>query len=179
MRRARPDLGARRAPVVKSVRSRRDDVGEARFVIAQFSGWVANADTKAGLLATATIFLGTTLVGQRSAVRASFSPSTWQEWVRAVLITGALVAVPVAVVALTATLRPRVLGNTGSRYSWPFVATTPVRELARSNRTADEAWLAAHNLAVIVRRKYRWLTLALVAWAIGALSLFTWFLLTP
>jgi hypothetical protein len=104
---------------------------------------------------------------------------TWHDWVRAVLITGALLAVPIAVVALTAALRPRVV-DTSSRYSWPFIAATPMRDLATSTRTtADEAWLAAHDLAVIVRRKYRWLTVALTAWAAGSLGLFTWFLLTP
>ena len=167
-------------PVVKKVRRRRDDVDEARFAITQFSGWIANADTKAGLLATATIFLGGTLVGQRTGVRASFAPATWHDWVRTVLITGALAAVPIAVVALTAALRPRVLDDTRSRYSWPFVAATPVRDLAASRRTTDdEVWLAAHDLAVIARRKYRWLTIALTAWAAGSLGLFTWFLLTP
>lgn len=177
---ARIRVPARGEPVVKAVRRRRDDVSEARFAIAQFSGWVANADTKAGLLATATIFLGGTLVGQRPAIRGSFTPVTWQDWVRTVLITGVLVAVPIAVIALTATLRPRVVDDTNSRYSWPFVAATPVRDLTTSKRTtADEAWLAAHELAVIARQKYRWLTLALIAWASGSLGLFTWFLLTP
>jgi len=161
-----------------TVRRRREDVGEAHFAVGQFSGQIANADTKAGLLATATIFLGGTLVGQRDVIRTSFTPTTWQDWVRSALISVALVAVPIAVIALTAALRPRVFDGSRSRYSWPSVATTPVHDLATRRRTsADEAWRAAHDLAVIARRKFRWLTLALLAWSAGALGLFTWFLL--
>ncbi|MFD9741386.1 Pycsar system effector family protein [Umezawaea sp. NPDC059074] len=169
-----------RGAVAKTVRRRRDDVGEAHFAITQFSGWVANADTKAGLLATATIVLGGTLAGQRAEIRASFTPTTWHEWVRAVVMALTLVAVPAAVLALTAALRPRVLDGSRSRYSWPSVAATPVRDLPRSKRSAaDEAWLAAHDLAVIARQKFRWLRIALLAWVVGALGLFAWFLLAP
>ncbi len=163
-----------------TVRRRRGDVAEAQFAVAQFSGGVANADTKAGLLATATIFLGGTLVAQRTVIRASFTPTTWGDWVRAVLMTLVLISVPVAVLALTAALRPRVVDRGRSRYSWPSVAATPVRDLATRKRTAaDEAWRTAHDLAVIIQRKFLWLTVALVAWASGALGLFAWFLLTP
>ncbi|PRY35400.1 hypothetical protein CLV43_114319 [Umezawaea tangerina] len=163
------------------VRRRADTLAEAQFAIAQFSGWVTNADTKAGLLATATTILGGALVGQRTAIRASFTPDSWREWALAAVLVWTLAAVVTTAVALTAALRPRVVARGHSRFSWPTVAATPVHELLAADRrtAAREAWRAAHDLAVIARMKFRWLRLALLAWANGATGLFVWFLLSP
>ncbi|WNV82766.1 Pycsar system effector family protein [Umezawaea sp. Da 62-37] len=165
----------------KVTRRRSGSLAEAQFAITQFSGWVSNADTKAGLMATATTILGGALVGQRTAIRASFPPESPREWAVAAVLVWTLLAVVTTAFALTAALRPRVVNDGYSRFSWPTVAATPahVLDAADPRDSSREAWRSAHELAGIARLKFRWLRLALLAWANGATGLFAWFLLFP
>ncbi|MET1075889.1 MAG: Pycsar system effector family protein [Umezawaea sp.] len=166
---------------MKVVKRRSDTLAEAQFAITQFSVWVTNADTKAGLMATATTILGGALVSQRTAIRATFSPGSPFEWGLAVVLVWTLLAVLTTAFALTAALRPRVVNQGHSRFSWPTVAATPVHVLdaADPRNSSREAWRAAHELAGIAQLKFRWLRVALLAWANGATGLFAWFLLSP
>jgi hypothetical protein len=152
---------------------------DAYKAISEFSGWVTNADTKAGLLASATTLVGGGIASQRAKVRESFRPATVADWIELIAICVSILAVLVAVVALVVVLRPQARRFGFSRFSWPAVVVHEVAELAAmSGRTQRmEAWQTAHDLAVIAQQKFRWLSVALFSWAIGAFCLLTWILL--
>ncbi|MFD1148172.1 Pycsar system effector family protein [Saccharothrix hoggarensis] len=158
---------------------REDEPKDAYQAIGQFSGWVANADTKAGLLATATTLLGGGLASQRHTIRDAFRPSSLADWVSLVAISVAMVAILVTAIALVLVLVPRarVARQTRfSRFSWPAVAAKSMDELLAEvdAKPAEEAWWTARDLAIIVHRKVRWLRVALFGWVIGALGLLAW-----
>lgn len=151
-----------------------------QLAITQFSTWVSNADTKAGLLATATTLLGGGLASQRGAIRKSFAPATALEWVSTVAVSVTMIAMVVAVAALVVGLRPRARRYGFSRYSWPSVASLSLEQyLERVQRTPRlEGWRTAHDLARIARVKFLCLHVAASAWALGALSFLTWTVLS-
>ncbi|MFI6099368.1 Pycsar system effector family protein [Lentzea sp. NPDC051213] len=154
----------------------RHDHEQVQLAITQFSAWVSNADTKAGLLATATTLLGGGLASQRTVIRGAFPPTTTMAWVRVIAIGLSVLAVVVAVAALVVALRPRARKHGFSRYSWPVVASVSLEQYrARVCRAPGaEGWRTAHDLARIARAKFRCLYVATWAWAVGAVSFLAW-----
>lgn len=150
-------------------------------VIGQFSTWIANADTKAGLLATATTVLGGLLAGQRVAIQAAFHPRTPWQWVALLAVCVSIASILLCVLALVVVLRPRVQKPGYSRYSWPSVARTPLPRLVSASRSRAklEGWRTAKAMAAIAARKFFWLRVAVLSWAVSAVSQFLWTVIRP
>ncbi|MFD4641669.1 Pycsar system effector family protein [Lentzea sp. NPDC058436] len=165
----------------RTVRRHRDSTSEAQFVITVVGNWIVNADTKAGLLATANAVLGGVVASQRSSLRSAFNPKSPTPWWELPIAGLVALSFLISMVALVAVLRPRIRTGPYSRYSWPAVANLSAEDvLSRARRNPEaEAWRTARDLSLIARRKFLWLRVAIFSWAVtGVLSL-SWVVLHP
>lgn len=149
------------------------DSGDARFAIDQFGRWIANADTKASLLAAALLIMAGALDEQGRAVVHRLPPTSFADWaslLALVVATGAAVA---SIGFLVRTVTPRIHeSGRFSRYSFDSVADASLQDLVHADRGADRehGWLTASVLASIARRKFRNLQRAFAWWTLCALA---------
>jgi len=144
---------------------------DAYFAIEQFTAWINSADTKAGFLSAALAIVVNGLVldsrfggvGQLSdrgpVVVLAFCLSA----LCALVCTGALMLA----------IYPRVQAQPYSRYSWPSVAesTSGTPAAAAPIASRHEAWSTARSLAIITRKKYRYLRFSFVCWIVSLVAL--------
>ncbi len=146
------------------------DHGDGRDAITYFAGWIGNADTKSGLLAT-----GLTVLGVTSAQRAHdilhATPAGWRGVVAASCVLLSLLGIAVSAVYLTLALAPRTSPPPAfSRYAFPAIAQREpgfVPDLDGTQQRA-EAWIQAHALATVALTKYRCFRRGLYTFAAGA-----------
>jgi hypothetical protein len=149
------------------------EVEDVRFAVTQFSAWVTNADTKAGLGLAGVALLVNGMVAVRPLFARNLPPATVRTWCFVTTYTMTTACVLITVGCLTLALLPRIDTQRFSRYSWPLVSRATEQELfALSPKTERiEGWHAAHALAQIARRKFRYLGFASYTLA-AAISLF-------
>lgn len=150
-------------------------------MIGIIGNWIVNADTKAGLLATATAIIGGIMASQRASLRNAFRPQDPADLWELSTAALAILALLVCAVALVSVLRPRVRTGPYSRYSWPAVSSASFELVIEHamHDSAIEAWRTVYDLSLIARKKFYWLKMAIFAWATAALSLFLWSIIRP
>jgi hypothetical protein len=149
------------------------DNGDARFAIDQFARWIANADTKAGLLAAAMVILASALGQQGAPLSHRLPPGSFGGWVSLCGLVVSAGAVVASTTFLVRAVAPSVEASEGfSRYSLVSVADASVADLVRANSDLDrdQGWGTATLLARIALRKFRNLRHAFRWWAVGALA---------
>jgi Pycsar effector protein len=149
------------------------DSGDARFFIDHFTRWIANADTKAGMLAAAQIIMAGALGDQGRTVVHRLPPGSPAEWAALVALLVATAGVALSIGFLIRTVRPRIEAAGGfSRYSFASVADAAIADLVRVDRGADreQGWRTAAILAAIARRKFRDLQRAFGWWAFAGVA---------
>jgi hypothetical protein len=146
------------------------DSGDARFAIDQFGRWIANADTKASLLAAALVIMGGALGDQGRTVGHRLPPTSFADWLSLVALLAATGAIVTSVGFLVGVVSPRLEeSDEFSRYSFPSVADAPIAELVRVDGGSDRehGWRTATVLASIARRKFRCLRRAFAWWVVA------------
>lgn len=149
------------------------DSGDARFVIDHFTRWIANADTKAGMLAAALIITADALGEQGRIVANRLPPRSPAEWVAVLALLVCTCGIVASVAFLLRTVTPRVeMSVRFSRYSFASVADAPIADLVRMDRGSDreQGWRTATILASIARRKFRNLQRAFAWWMFAGLA---------
>lgn len=143
--------------------------------------WVRAADSKAGFAMTALTILLTAMATDLPQVRGLWSEPR-ASWTVLVLLASCL-AVTAAITCSILVVVPRTRGLTPNRFSWPWIASASqddVLDHVKRGSAEDDAWLQAHELAVIAGRKYKWLGWSLRAGIVAALTFAFWKLvLTP
>ncbi|WP_204072741.1 Pycsar system effector family protein [Planotetraspora phitsanulokensis] len=149
------------------------DSADAHFAISQFSAWIMNADTKAGVLAAALAILINGLLGQKIAITALLPPRNVAAWLPLTALTGSAICIIAASMHLILAVRPKIRQDEFSRYSWPSVSKSTISQLVSRGTDTDreEAWKTAHTLASIAEIKFRRLRVAFIWWLIAALLL--------
>ncbi|MEV2213204.1 hypothetical protein AB0H86_17410 [Streptomyces sp. NPDC050997] len=149
---------------------------DVTLAINQVSGWIAAADTKAGLLAASLGVLVAGLLTQAGPLRTMAPPHTVREALILVLAHLVMVAVAVSGWFILRTLAPKSTTSRPTRYGWPTLARrigapepspepSPGPDPDGDNgRARAEAWQHAIDLAVIAQRKFVAFRAAL-AWA--------------
>lgn len=164
--------------------SRAPATDDAYLAITTIGGWVANAETKVGLLAAAITVLASAVAGQLDVLtgllKSDVGLRTWAALCAFSLSSLALVA---CAGFLFAAVRPRLgPGDEPSRFSFPNLADADLDALADPESVATarkEAWLQARTLARIARAKYLWFARALVAAIVAGLAFVAWSALAP
>ena len=153
---------------------------DARFAITQMSAWIANADVKAGLIATANTVLVGALVSQRRAVVDSVRQLDVTDVIGLISLGLSVAGVLWSALFLLIVLTPRLRSGETTRYSWPSLAGAKVSDLMDADPEADrrEAWASAIALANIAARKYRSTRLSLIGWIVGSVFLLVWWACT-
>ena len=151
---------------------------DARFAITQMTAWIANADVKAGLIATADTVLVGALVTQRRAAVDSARQLDVADVIGLISLGLSVLGVLWSAVFLLIVLTPRVRGGQKTRYSWPSLATANAGDLVHTDPETDrrEAWESAIVLANIAARKYRATRLSLIRWIVGGVFLLVWWM---
>lgn len=147
--------------------------GDARFAIDQFGRWIANADTKAGLLAAALVIMGGALGDQSRVVGHRLPPTSFADWISLVALLAATGAIVTSIGFLVGVVSPRLEQPDGfSRYSFPSVADAPIAELVRVDGGSDRehGWRTASVLASIACRKFRCLRRAFAWWVVAGFA---------
>jgi hypothetical protein len=148
------------------------DNGDVRFAIDQFARWIANADSKAGVLGIGLSVVAAAIGVQGRSLVHRLPAGSFGDWASALglIASGAALALSTALVVRA--LSPVVaVPRRFSRYSWS-VADAPVAELVRADDALDreQAWLMASLLASIARRKFRNLRRAFGLWAFATIA---------
>jgi hypothetical protein len=149
------------------------DNADARFAIDQFARWIANADTKAGLLAAAMVILASAIGQQAASLSHRLPPGSFGGWVSLGGLVVAAGAVVASIAFVVRAVTPTVHASDGfSRYSLVSVAGASVAELIGADPDVDreQGWETATLLARIALRKFRNLRRAFRWWAVGALA---------
>lgn len=145
-----------------------EDLDLAVRSIGELNRTIAAADTKAGLLLTATGFLLSGLV----AVTRTPSP---QCWLTAIGVVPVLLALLMCAGFLVSTLRPTLRGaNEANWFSFPDFPTA-VSHRPDLRDLADQAWRQVALLTAIARRKHRAVAVA-VGWGGTCLAAFLFWL---
>lgn len=154
-------------------------VDDARFMVGHLASLTTNADTKAGLVATATTVLIGVALAQRQGLVQQFTGSSTLAWAALVVFGAAVLSGLVAVGAVARALWPRLVASRFSRYSWPAVTGVAPVVLTRSGPGSEreEAWTTVQDMSRILQVKYRSLRIAISAWLVAAAFLALWFLL--
>jgi len=142
---------------------------DVTLAINQVSGWIAAADTKAGLLAASLGVLVAGLLTQVGPLRTMAPPHTVRETLILVLAHLVMVSVAVSGWFILRTLAPKSTTSRPTRYGWPTLARrigAPEPD-GDNGRARAEAWQHAVDLAVIAERKFVAFRAAL-AWATSA-----------
>lgn len=149
------------------------DSGDARFAIDQFGRWIANADTKASLLAAALLIMVGALGEQGRAVVHRLPPVSVADWGSLLALAVATGTAVASIGFLVRTVTPRIQRTDRfSRYSFDSVADAQLQDLVQADTEADRehGWLTASVLASIARRKFRNLQRAFAWSALSALA---------
>jgi hypothetical protein len=155
---------------------------DAYLALTTNGGWINNADTKNGLLATALAALTIAAVKQRPRVEALVDADVDRRGVVAVvLITVAAVFILLAGYWLFQALRPRLGNDTPSRFAFPHLANVDIRDYAGydAEDVRREALVQAQALAQIGLAKYQRFSKALSCTAVAALAFLGWLLAVP
>jgi hypothetical protein len=149
---------------------------DARFAITQMSTWIANADVKAGLIATADTVLVGALISQRREAVDSARQLEVADVIGLISLGLSAIGVIWSAFFLLIVLTPRVRSGQKTRYSWPSLAQAKVSDLVDIDLETDrrEAWTSAIALANIAARKYRATRLSLIGWIVGGVFLLVW-----
>lgn len=151
--------------VVADGRSDASDLLDALACIEEFGNNIRHADTKAGLLLTATIVMATTVPRENLFIWTA-DPKDQLRVIAAALTLVSLIGL---VYSIYRVLLPQV--NTppiNSRYSWPSLARmsrAEVASLSQDHNTSQamregEAWAQAWTLARICAAKFWWAAVA-------------------
>lgn len=156
-----------------------ESVDDARFMISHLASLTNNADTKAGLVATATTVLLGIAFSQRRDVARLVQRAEDLEWMPLGSFVLVLLGGAVAVGAVARALWPRLLVSGYSRYSWPAVAKASSEVLVETSfgGKRNEAWRTAHDMSRILAVKYKYLRVAISSWLVSAIFLLCWFVL--
>jgi hypothetical protein len=157
-----------------------DDAFQAIGIV---SPWVNNADTKLGLLATATTILATAVLRERRDVDMVLHQSLQVRGGLALACYFACaIAITVAGLALFWGLIPRLTNPQPSRFAFPHLAQLDdIDSLVNADPAAlrTDAWLQAQTLAKIVRKKYRCVRVGLIAGTLAGVAFVGWLLVAP
>jgi Family of unknown function (DUF5706) len=173
-RRPRP-VATRRANRADEFSAQPPPTGDIEFIVAQTGDWIRNADVKTGLLLTGLTVLFGTVSGHAHDLRALWTPGASRPasmW----FLAGAVILLAVAFVLLLLVLLPRTKSAAGSRYAWPWIASTKIEELERltPETLRTEGWQQAKQLADIAAFKYRRLVTAVWASAGSVICVLLW-----
>lgn len=151
---------------------------DARFAITQMSAWIANADVKAGLIATADTVLVSALVSQRREAVDSARQLDVTDAIGLISLGLSALGVLWSAFYLLQVLTPRMRSVQKTRYSWPSLAQAKVDDLIDADPETDrrEAWTSAIALANIAARKYRATRRSLIGWIVGGVFLLVWWI---
>lgn len=151
-------------------------VDDARFMVSHLAVLTNNADTKAGLVATATTVLLGIAFSQREGVARLISHPGQLQWIPIVVFGTALFCGAVAGCAVARTLWPRLTVTSFSRYSWPAVAKVKTSAFTKADPRdeREEAWRTAGDMSRILTMKYRQLRIAIASWLVSAGFLLCW-----
>jgi len=139
---------------------------DAISAIELMSGMIDNADGKVGILGAALAVLGGAMVTKHGDVEAIVRDPGARGIAALVLVAAALAALGVAGHGLYTAIRPRTPDYGRSRFSFPYLAATPLDDVVAAATPEDvhrEAWAQAKALAEIAAAKYRGFLLALRA----------------
>lgn len=133
-----------------------DDGADAHRAIAYVTGWINNADTKAGALLAVAGVLTAVILNQSETVAGvlALGQPTGAPFLvgfLAISAAGVLDAYRHLVTALRPSVDPPEMPN---RFSFPSLAHHELDDLGPSEQAASEAWSQARLLARIVSRKY-------------------------
>lgn len=141
------------------------DPGEdVRFVLEQTGEWIRAADAKIGLLSAAIAVIVAAITGKFDRAHVAHWSNFPGDAIKAGLLAATMLSLVKSAYHMKGVLVPRVQpGSEGTRYSWPWVETSPVDTLTQlpSSTSRREAWVQAKTLAAIAVEKHRNFTAAL------------------
>jgi hypothetical protein len=155
---------------------------DAYLALTTYGGWINNADTKNGLLATALAALTIAAVRQRPRVEALVDAGVDRRGAVALALLGvAAASILVAGYWLFQALRPRLGNETASRFSFPYLAVADLTEYAvyDAQDVRREALVQAQTLARIGLGKYTRFSNALSCTSVAGLAFLGWLLAVP
>lgn len=154
------------------IESRHDPGEDVRFLIAQTSANIANADTKAGLLvAGLAVLLGGIATHGQSLLREPWRQG-WHNIASAVGLSLAAVFAIASALLLVRVLIPRTFQPTeATRFAWPWLEAQTLDDLVKmpDESLRREAWIQVIELARIANKKYRAFKLGLICILVSAL----------
>lgn len=155
---------------------------DAYLALTTNGGWINNADTKNGLLATALAALTIAAVKQRPHVEALVDAGVDRRGtVALVLIAAAGVFILAAGFWLFHALRPQLGNDTPSRFAFPHLAKADLKnyEVYDAEDIRREAFVQAQTLARIGLGKYERFSKALFCTAVAAVAFLGWLVTAP
>ena len=172
--------GRSRSVAARPPQGDESSTADIEFVLAQTSEWIRNADTKTGLLLTGLLILLGAIGSRARNLQDLWSSNASRP--AALWFLGAAVALlAIAFGLLIVVMVPRTGIDYPSRYAWPWIATTSLKDLEelKANSSRKEGWRQAKQLAGIAAFKYRYFTKAVWATAGSVFCLLLWTVLGP
>lgn len=139
-----------------------DDLADAHFAIGYASGWVTNADTKAGLLSAAIALILGASGQQISKIHLIMALRNGAAWTALALLVAMGICVVTAIGALASVLIPRTTPpRRPSRFGYPTLSSPAWKHTPASRvEAAEEAWDQAGVISGIASTKFRALRVA-------------------